>query len=1173
MYISNLTLYGFKSFLKKSEIRFGKGITSIVGPNGCGKTNIVDAIRWVIGEQKSSVLRADRITDVIFNGTATRRPLNFTEVSLTIHDVGGKVPIAYSDVEISRRLYRNGESEYFINRNLCRLKDIVDLFIDTGMGANAYSIIELKMIEDILSETPEERKRLFEEAAGVNKYRIQRKAALRKLESTRDDLLRLNDIINEVDQNVKNLKRQITRYEKYQETTQKLINAEVLLASRKIFDLAEKQAPILGDIDTKQKILEKVNRELAAKETLWQKQQNVLNTTEAELQTKRSELDTLRANQAKLEATGLLLGEQLRNNALNINRLKAALEAARKNLESADQHRVAIGQELTVNARALEEKRQAFKLAGEAQLEIENNFKKYNAELQELQDERFKIFREQAEQAARYSSLGENISQREKELQSLIEQIAVQTENQTSLATAVAELREKVGLLNSNHDQIEKTIQQESATQQTLTDRENQIRDELRLCESSFDKLNNQVQFYDSIIHSKEGFAPGLQFVLDNPAEFPGIKGALSDLISVDPNYYLAVEAVIKDISRLLIAADRQTALETLKKLNSLGKGRVSIIPLDAKFHTTPQKPVGNNLQPLLQLVKSDKQLDNLKEMLFGNVYSCSDDRFEEFIKDPALEPYSIVTDRGRFRDANGWFSGGAEHSAANILVGRQERLDEYQKELHSVAKKKSALVEKLKAVQAEIQQHSEIRAKLNRDRQENENELRKLNDVLRATESRQVQAAGSLATLNNQKVNLTTAIASFKERLAKETPGQTNVDSQLAQMDQQLAAKKAEVDQIRLALDEHNRILQNLRVELIGFENTARNLAEEQTALEGNKKNNLEQIERSRAELTIEEAEKVKLEENLTANKKASAESVTLVKKVEAEYNQIQQKYHALRQANDALNAEIFNLRHSKEQTGDELKRLELSNTQYSASQNEIRSVLWEKYNKTPLEEKPADLTEETQARQTVERLKHSLEQIGMVNMAVKEEYEQEYTRWKFLKDQRDDLVSSEKGLMEVIEQIDQIARDQYLDIVNKIRTNFKSTFDVFFGGGEADLRLIGSEDPLEAEIEIWACPGGKKMRSLRMLSAGEKALTAIALLFAIYQVKPSPFCILDEVDAPLDDENIRRFTNVIRTFSENTQFIVVTHNKSTMAIADALYGITMAEKGVSQIVSVKLE
>jgi len=1173
LYISKLSLYGFKSFLKKSEIQFGRGITSIVGPNGCGKTNIVDALRWVIGEQKASVLRAERNTDVIFNGTATRRPLNLAEVSLTIHNVSGRMPIAYSDIEISRRLYRNGESEYFINRNLCRLKDITDLFIDTGMGANAYSIIELKMIEDILSETPEERKRLFEEAAGVNKYRVQRKAALRKLESTRDDLLRLNDIINEVDQSVKNLKRQITRYEKYQETTQKLIEAEVLLASRKIFDLLDKQAPTLADIISKDNLLQKINHELNAKENLWNEQKNTLNQTENELQSKRAELDNQRTIKSELEATGLLLREQLRNNAQNISRLTATIEAATKNVESARRRSEASIQEADVAQKNLEEKRTAFKLSAATQQETEDDFKKLSAELQTQQDERFAVYRRQVEQNARYNSLKENIGQREKELKNITEQIATQTENQTSLTTASTELRDKLTLLTASHEQNEKALQQEISRQQVLGGKENQIRDQLRQSEAALDKINNQIQFYSSIIQSKEGFAPGLQYVLEHPGEFPGIRGALSDLLSVDPQYYLAVEAVIKDIARLLIADDRGAALQTLAKLHQRGQGRVSVIPLDARFRQVSAEKNQPALQPLERFVKCDERLTALKAMLFDNVYCCPDEEFDNLIDDPQYDQFSLVTDRGRFRDANGWFSGGSEQSNANVLVGRSARLDELRKELRTAESQKADLVDKLKAVQMEIRQNAETRNRLNRDLQQIATEVRKLNDVLRATESRQIQSEGALVTLNNQKITLTTAIASFNERLAKEAPGQNDVDNQLAQMDQYLTLKRTELEQVRNTLDAQNRTLQNLRVELIGLENQVRNLKEERAALERSLKNNQEQIERARTELQSEETARFSLNEQLTRNTAAVSEVGAKVTQIETEYNQIQQKYRTLRQAHETVNAELFALRHSKEQNNEELKRLELTNSQFSAAQNEIRSGLQEKYNRAPLEEKPDNLPIESEARQAVERHKHNLEQIGMVNMAVREEYDQEYTRWKFLNDQRDDLVASEKGLTEVISQIDQIAREQYLEIFEKIRTNFKSTFAVFFGGGEADLRLIGAEDPLEADIEIWACPGGKKMRSLRMLSAGEKALTAIALLFAIYQVKPSPFCILDEVDAPLDDENIRRFANVIRTFSEKTQFIIVTHNKSTMAIADALYGVTMSEKGVSQIVSVKLE
>jgi len=948
----------------------------------------------------------------------------------------------------------------------------------------------------------------------------------------------------------------------------------VALASRKIFDLRQKQAPLLAEIIEKQSSLEKITRELAEKETQWQEQQNNLTATENDLQNKRTELESLRADRAKLETTGLLLQEQLRNNAQNITRLTAAIESAGKSVESARQRGMTIGQEIATNAQTLENKRKAFKLTAGTQQEIESRYKTANAELQALQDERYEVYRRQAEQSARFNSLKENISQREKELLNVAEQIEAQTNNQATLTAAINELKGKLNVLNAQRDQAEKAFQQELSNQQSLSEKESQVRDELRVSEAGLDKLNNQIQFYSSIIHSKEGFAPGLQYILDHPDEFSGIRGALSDLLSVDSKYYLAVEAVIKDISRLLIAENRSAALQTLENLSRLGKGRVSVIPLDGKFRSSsPTLKTPSGVRPLLDFIKSEASLNDLKEMLFRNVCCCADEQFENLINDPELEQFSIVSDRGRFRDANGFFSGGAEKSAANVLVGRSDRLDELRKELTEAVAKNSGLVERLKAVQVEIRQNSESRDKYNHDRQQIETEIRKLGDVLRSTESRQFQSVGVINMLSAQKVTLATAIANFNERLQKETPAQTGADEQLARLDQNLSEKRAELNQMKSALDEHNNLMQNVRVELINLENKTRNLHDEDQALERNIKNNLEQIENARAELTAEQTAKTNLEDGLSANQQLFTESTATVEKAETEHNQIRQKFHDLRQRQEALNTVLFGLRHAKEQTGEELKQLELTNSQFSASQNEIRSVLMEKYNQPLIEEMPPDLPAEADARQAVERYKHNLEMIGMVNMAVKEEYDQEFTRWKFLNDQREDLVSSEKGLTEVIAQIDQIAREQYLDIFNKIRSNFQSTFAVFFGGGEADLRLIGAEDPLEAEIDIWACPGGKKMRSLRMLSAGEKALTAITLLFAIYQVKPSPFCILDEVDAPLDDENIRRFANVIRTFSENTQFIIVTHNKSTMAIADALYGVTMAEKGISQIVSVKLE
>lgn len=1174
MYVSKLSLYGFKSFVKRSEIQFGHGITSIVGPNGCGKTNIVDAIRWVIGEQKSSVLRADRNTDVIFNGTATRRPLNMAEVSLTIHNVTSWSSVELSDVTITRRLYRNGESEYFINNNLCRLKDITDLFIDTGMGANAYSIIELKMIEDILSETPEERKRLFEEAAGVNKYRVQRKAAIRKLEATRDDLVRLNDIINEVDSKVKNLKRQLHRYEKYQEVTQNLIEAEVSLAAKRILAIKLKKDPIYDDILNNRMLLQKTITEQEKSESDWQEKQKEIEQKEDKLQLKSLEDGNLRSELNKLQTDNLLLKEQHRNITKTIARLANEIDSHNKNISTSEEHKVALKDELQKVTNDLEIKRNSFKSLTEKLAEVDVQYKVLSKELQTLQEERYSLFRQQAEYLARYNSLAENIQQREKELQSVVNKIDEQAQSEAEYIKEIAETKGKIDRINKELSSKRDDIQSQENCNQELLREEQTIRYELRNVESELDKLSNRIQFYSGIIQSKEGFEPGLQYVLDHLSDFPGIKGALSDLLSVDSKYYLAVDTVIKDISRLLITESRSSAIAAIRKLADIGKGRVSIIPLDVAFPgTTVDKITEASIQPLNQFIKCSPSLNRLKEFLFQNIYVCEDSDFERLIEDKRFDEVSLITEKGRYRDANGFFTGGSESSESNLLVGRNEKLYEYKKKFDKLSGEKNDIQGRLKKILSNLEQTALSQKNLTMQIRELEIEQRSVEENLRSAESRLLQSKGIQKSLNENKVTILVALESFKSKQSRENPESKIISEQIESLDTRILQKTDDLAKIKLVIDDYNTRIQNGRIELLNLENKYRNIINNQEVTEKSIKSMTDARNTAIQEKNKNVQIKLDIDLKIETNDNDIKRATDKLEKVENELQGIRTDYQNQKVILQQLSDRLMESRHSKEKLSDELKNLELEFSRLEAAENEIRSVLVEKYGRNIPDEIPSTLPEEETLRHNVERFKRNLEMIGMVNMAVKDEFEQENARLRFLTEQRDDLVASEKGLNEVIFQIDKNVREQFVDIFNKIRCNFQSTFSIFFNGGEADVRLIGDPDPLESQIEIWACPSGKKMRSLKMLSAGEKALTAIALLFAIYQVKPSPFCILDEVDSPLDDQNTIRFTNVLKTFSNNTQFIVVTHNKSTMSIADALYGITMAEKGVSQIISARLE
>jgi len=1172
MYISKLSLYGFKSFSKKSEVHFGKGITTVVGPNGCGKTNIVDAIRWVIGEQKSSVLRADRNTDMIFNGTATRRPLNLAEVSLTIHNVSGRLSLPYSDIIITRRVYRNGESEYFINNNLCRLKDITDLFIDTGMGANAYSIIELKMIEDILSENPDERKRLFEEAAGVNKYRVQRKAALRKLEATKDDLTRLNDIINEIDAKVKNLHRQLKRYEKHQETTASLIESEVQLAMRKTTDIRKSLDPIEGHISEDRKEIEKVIKDLTGKEEIWNTNQKEFEEQESVLDEKNQQLSEIREERNKYATEELVLKEQIRNINQTIARLQNDILQYEKTITFTKEKEVELKQQHLDTQKQLNDKRESFKTIESTGEEIEQRYSKVNAEIQALQEERFSLSKKQAENSARFGNLQENIAQREKELTSIEEHLVSQRENEKKISESLNVIHDKISSLNINLQLKRDNLDELETRYNQFYESERNLQKERRDVESRLDRLNNRIQFYTGIIQSKEGFSPGLQYVIENLPDFPGIKGALSDLLSVDSKYYTAVEAVIKDISRLLVAENRTAALQALSRLAEQDKGRVSIIPLDNEYQQQTANPV-TNLIPLTNYVKCDKSLANLKEFLFQQIYCCDDEQYDLLINDPDCRGISLVSDKGRFRDANGIFSGGSRAAESNVLVGRTEKLYQLESESDAVSEKLKAVQAQLESVQNDFTAIQSQKQDISRLIKNAEQEALKLQSQLHHDESQLTESKSIQKTLDNNRISLKVLIENFKERILKEDPGKSNLDVEIASIEKKISKIREHVAEIKKELDQVVTDRQNQRIELINLENKYRNIGDNLEITRRTIQRTLENIENARLELNSNGQAAGDIQIKIGENQKQLSEFQNTVAVTEKNIEEFRQSFQAIRINIQRLNEQLFKLRREKEKLSESISQLELGRSGFQAAINEIKSVLLEKYNRTIPDTVPDDLPEREELTRKVERFKRNLELIGMVNMTVKDEYEEENSRLTFLTEQRDDLIKSEKGLNEVITQIDSIAREQFREIFEKIRLNFKSTFSIFFNGGEADLKITGDSDPLEAQIEIWACPSGKKMRSLKMLSAGEKALTAIALLFGIYLVKPSPFCILDEVDAPLDDENTRRFTNVIRTFSEKTQFIVVTHNKSTMSIADSLYGVTMAESGVSQIVSVKLE
>lgn len=1172
MYISKLTLTGFKSFLRKTKIVFDKGVTCIVGPNGCGKTNIVDAIRWVIGEQKTSILRANRNVDVIFNGSEKRRPANFAEVSLTIHNVSGKMPIDYTDVVITRRVFRNSDSEYLINKTPCRLKDITDLFIDTGMGANAYSVIELSMVEDILSETPQERRELFEEAAGINKYHRQRKSALRKLDSTKEDLVRVEDIIGEVKSKVNSLKRQLRRYKRYQKTSEKLVEAEVVLASREVFDLQQEAQPLKKELNNKEEKIDSINNEIEQLEQSLKSRREKFQKIEQKLDNEKNKLEEIKNKKNQFESDTRVLKEKRNNINSDITRLENEIAELKNNITSAKTREAESKQEADKFEVQLERKNQEYKKVSKELDAIDKEHTKVQKEVNKLQDQRYEIVTEISEITANQNNLKSNIEEREQELKEIQAKLTEGNSKLKDLKEKLLKIDTDIQDRQHNISELEQELTGEKEKKQRIIDKESKLLEDKRELDSKLDRLNNKIDFYTQLIENREGFKPAVKFILDNTDQFRSVKGALSDLIYADKEYYKAIETYISELSELIVTKDRESGLKIINRLKELGKGQLTIVPMDINIDHKPKKNVSTSrAEPLAPHIQCGAEIEKIKNTIFSDVYICEDEYFDELVKTGEFDNQVLVTKKGRI--SNNGFLTGSDDQSETLLVGRQDKLTEFEQkydrhkfeqedvvaELDSIAERKKQLKEKIKGIEDKIS-HNE----------NNISELKKAKDRL---DKKMYRLETDLENWNDQKVNLKVALENFRNKLESDTPGLENLQKKKDELDQKIDKIKTELQKKENSLNQKNQAMQNARVERVDLKNKLRNVVENKKAAQKSIHKFKHKIKNNEKEINNKNDRKQDLAQKIQSNTLQLDQINKKVDKYTTRVERINEEYRKTREKIQSINEDILKLRQNKEYLSDDVRKLELKISEFQANQKEIKTVLAKKYErsikKSLVEE---DLPEKEKAEKKVNRLKKRLENIGTVNMEVKDQYEEEAERLEFLEEQRDDLQESQESLNEIIDEIDEVAREKFMTTFEQIKKNFQSIFNIFFQGGEADLKLL-DDDPLDSKIEIFARPGGKKLRSIRMLSAGEKTLTAIALIFGIYQVKPSPFCILDEVDAPLDDPNTRRFLEMIDSFSDNTQFIIVTHNKITMSAADNLYGVTMSEKGVSQIVSARME
>ena len=1154
-------------------MKLGQGITTVVGPNGCGKTNIVDAIRWVLGEQKYSVLRSGKMEDVIFNGAEGIKPLGVCEVAMTVHNNAGKLPIEYNDIEIARRVYRNGESEYYLNKTQCRLKDIMELFIDTGMGADAYSVIELRMIEQILSDTADDRRKMFEEAAGIHKYRSQRRSTIRKFEITRSDLERIQDIIAEVEQKVHHLELQLKRFKRHATLTETLEIKDKELAYLQVHRFRSIISPLRTRIDEYRHLRESKSSESSAYEKDLMKLRDTYKSQELELNEFQSIMDEMSKQRESLRNRVLVSAEQGRGALLTIDRLEREKSSNFGKMEHLKQLKLDFDKEITELEPTIEEQLDTYKSKKEKFEIIEKRYQQTVKDLDNVQNDRWELQRKIADDRSLYDRTKALIADRSSEIIELNDVIKHQKENNKNDASRQKQLENEKKTLNSELLSSEKLFDSLEIKLAELNNQKISIAEENYNVTAMMNSLGGQRDFYNELIESKEGFPEGTRFVLENPKLFPGILGTVADMFQVDNLYRDALESGLGDLSHCLIAKDRISAMKALKIATKNSAGDLTVIPLKEAAELTSnfkKIPSSDNIKARASdIVKTSKELRPLADYLLGDLLVVDD--LNLAIESNDFLGWNLVDSTGAYFGQNLVLKN-RQVSEHGHMMGRQEKLDLISSELNSLIKR-----------QEELKNESDsISDLIDLSKDELEAQLIELNKLRKRFSGMEMEIVRGQIMLEQHKDKLESSIITKKEaefELIQSKKALISLEPGIKKAKEKLESYQKKVDQAndsmlvaRKEKDDFQNLLQEIRIKLIELESRRDQLKFKKTS--GEETSDELKARQDKIKQEINELQ-LKHDELQSDAEGAEKELGTLNAEIQKQRSIIDLKqsvYRETYQSIEELQARISSEQRNREQILEDLKNAEIEATETEQRIQLIEERIRDRYNTNIPEDLIVDSSEE-QLGIEITKMQRSIENIGPVNMAVQDEYNEEVERLEILSNQRDDLLESEDNLRETIRKIDKVARKRFQETFDLIKTNFENLFKMFFEGGNATLRLLGDPDPLEADIAIEAQPPGKRNTSLRLLSSGEKALTAISLLFSIYQVKPSPYCILDEVDAPLDDVNIHKFTRVLGKFCDETQFIIVTHNKLTMEIADYMYGVTQEKKGVSKLVSVRFD
>ena len=1177
MRLTHLDVFGFKSFLNKTEIPFGSGITGIVGPNGCGKSNIVEAIRWVLGEQRAGAVRGHRMEDVIFAGTRSRKPLGMCEVSLTIDNTEQGLAIDYTEVTITRRLFRSGDSDYLLNKVPCRLLDIQNLLMDTGLGPGAYSVMEQGMVDEIIMDKTENRRRLLEEAAGITKYKARRRSTWNKLESTRADLLRLEDRIGEIKRNVDLLGRQVGRARRYQELRAELDDLDVRFGRHQFFSLQERLQPLQQEFDELSRTVDAGLTRFTALEAELETQRLAFTESEGALQEAglrlsrcQEEIHTLdtrlvssRERRQAQEGSMQRASGLREDSRTQLQETADQLEETRSNLERTEAKAAGVADRL----RSQEDKTSAAYADYES---IRSGLEGENRRLRELMREKS----ERSESMVRLRSERQGLEQMAAHLRAEVEEDDGGLDRaRTSVAAVESRLEVLRGRTAGIAEGLDQAGQRRAVAEAVVSAGIGRLAELRREIESE----SARVQGLEKLRSGYEGYADGVrELLVDSPCS-ELFEGVLGDLVAVEPGLERAVETVLGDALEALVARRDDGLLEALEYLRRRS-GRAGIYPLS--WQDGPREPpvdlsgVAGVSGPLMERVRAGDHLAPLLNRLLHNAFLVDDlPTAVALARRHRGLPMRLVTAAGEGVGTDGLLAGGAEVSEEGLLRRRREI-----GELRFALSRRQARLAAAEAVTAaEVRRRDVLDARMG-------SLTRRLESERQAEGEERLQLRSArderdrLTARREQQQRRLTEIAERLRRLADGGPREeerlTRIEGEASELEGKILAREERLEGAEHSRREQQEALGGLRMENVRIEAQTKGLRDESERLERVRESHEAAIERLQKEVTQADRDRARLEEEVKEITAQLAASHGERERLEGERQDRHRQWQERTAGVKRLEEEIRRLQRDLVAERDRRHQLELRLAEMGAESRRVQERLTEEYEVDvaglgPLEEADFDAAA---AGHRLEQIRRSIGRLGAVDVAVLEDFEEQKERHDFLCGQRDDLQAAAEDLRKSLQHIDRVARRLFRETFAEIREKFRETFARFFPGGEADLQLEADVDPLESNIEIIARPRGKRLQSIGLLSGGERALTAIALLFAIYQVKPSPWCILDEVDAPLDDTNTERFLRVLREFARTTQFITVTHNKLSMASADALHGVTMPEEGVSQLVSVQV-